>query len=86
MSEFDKELRGKAYALVNNTIDLEEFSSWFRLAILTAPSLPGTQTEAKPFTPPPKTERFKDYERPIDAPDQDMTDHHRKLLGSGEQD
>lgn len=82
MSNFDDDLRGKAYQLVNGVIDLEEFSSWFKLAIVSAP--PTQQT--KPFTPPPRPERFKDYERGIDAPDPDMREHHRKLLGDGEQD
>ena len=81
MSNFDDDLRGKAYQLVNGVIDLEEFSSWFKLSIVTA-----GPTQSKPFVPPPRPERFKDYERDIDAPDQDMREHHRKLLGDGEQE
>lgn len=87
MSDFDSELRGKAYSLVNNVIDLEEFSSWFRLAILTAPPLPGTKpADDIPFIPPPKTERFTDYVRDIDQPDEETRAHHKRLLGSGSED
>jgi hypothetical protein len=87
MSDFDTELRGKAYALVNSVIDLEEFSSWFRLAILTAPALPSTAAAApEPFIPPPRTERFTDYARDIDEPDEETRAHHKRMLGSGSED
>lgn len=87
MSDFDSELRGKAYALVNGAIDLEEFSSWYKLAVLTAPAMPSTKPAAiEPFIPPPKTERFKDYARDLDEPDEETRAHHRRMLGSGSED
>ena len=87
MSDFDSELRGKAYALVNGMIDQEEFASWFKLAILTAPALPSTKPPAaEAFIPPPKTERFTDYVRDIDEPDEATRAHHKRLLGSGSED
>lgn len=80
MSDFNADLNAQAYALVNGSIDLEDFKAWYKLAVVAqAPKQPA-------FVPPPKTERFTDYERGIDAPDEDMTEHHRKLLGSGEQE
>jgi hypothetical protein len=32
MSDFIKELEGKAYALVSGTMELDEFKSWYQLA------------------------------------------------------
>lgn len=87
MSDFDSELRGKAYQLVNGVIDLEDFSSWFKLAILTAPAATQKPADAiEPFIPPPKTERFNDYARDIDEPDEETRAHHKRLLGSGSED
>lgn len=33
MTDFLKELEGKAYALVSGAIDLDEFKSWYQLAM-----------------------------------------------------
>jgi hypothetical protein len=96
---FSKELHGKVYLLVNGAIDFEDFKAWYRLAIVaSAPSakvasIGPSDTEATaqalgyaPFIPPPKTERFTDYVRDIDQPDEATRAHHRRLLGSGSED
>lgn len=52
MSDFLKELEGKAYALVSGTIDLDEFKSWYQLsmAMKSGPvPIAATQTQAQPI-------------------------------------
>lgn len=77
MSDFAKELEGKAYQLVNGLMELDEFKSWFTLAMA------GKAPEAKPAER--KSGEFSDYYQveyePIDG---DMEAHHRKLMGEGE--
>jgi hypothetical protein len=91
MTDFAKELEGKAYLLVSGTIDLDEFKSWYQLAqaakagSVTAEA-PEAQPEQAPFTPPPKVQRFDDYVRDTDEPSEDMKEHHKKLLGSGSEE
>jgi hypothetical protein len=91
MSDFDSELRGKAYALVGDEITLEAFKQWYRekmanpgAAVFGQASEP--EADDIPFIPPPKTERFTDYTRDIDQPDEETRAHHRRLLGSGSED
>ena len=87
MSAFTDELEAKAYALVGGMIDLEEFQSWYRLAVVTsAPARKDLEPEAVPFKAPPVAERFKDYARDIDEPDEETLAHHRRLLGSGSEE
>lgn len=87
MSDFIKDLEAKAYALVAGSLELEDFRAWYRLAVVaSAPESPQSMPEAIPFVPPPKTQRFEDYQRDIDEPDEAMREHHRKMLGSGTED
>lgn len=84
MSTFTDELEAKAYALVGGMIDLEDFRSWYKLAVVTsAPTRKEPEPEAVPFKAPPVAERFNDYARDIDEPDEETQAHHRRLLGSG---
>lgn len=83
---FIDDLQAKAYALVNGSIDLDEFKSWYRLAIVTQPAAPAAAGGEAAFIPPPKTERFNDYARDIDEPDEETRAHHKRLLGSGSED
>ncbi len=83
MSDFAKELEGKAYQLVNGLMELDEFKSWFTIA----------QTARAPASSPPpadapavrKAGEFSDYYgtayEPMDA---SMEAHHRNLMGEGE--
>jgi len=79
MSDFTKELEGKAYQLCNGLIELEEFKSWFALA--KAGQAP-TEAAAKPAR---KDGEFSDYYGTQYEPmDDDMRKHHRDLMGSGD--
>lgn len=91
MSDFEAELKGKVYALVGDQITLEAFKEWYRAAMANpAKAVFGEAAEPEPddipFTPPPRAQRFTDYARGIDEPDEDTREHHRKLLGSGSDD
>ena len=91
MSDFDNELRGKVYKLVGDEITLDEFKKWYADAMANpAKAVFGDAAEPEqddaPFTPPPNVQRFTDYQRDIDEPDEAMREHHRKLLGSGSED
>ena len=72
MTEFTKELEAKAYALVNGSLELEDFRAWYRLAIVAA-------------APARKDGEFSDYYKTEYEPmDGAMEAHHRKLMGSGD--
>lgn len=91
MSDFDSELRGKAYALVGDEITLDAFKQWYRERMANpAAAVFGQATEleaeTEPFIPPPRTERFTDYTRDIDEPDEETRAHHKRMLGSGSED
>lgn len=89
VSAFLKDLEGKAYALVNGSIELEDFKSWYKLAVVAAASSKQADAvvpEPAPFILPPRVQRFTDYARDIDEPDEETRAHHRKLLGSGSED
>lgn len=75
MNDFTKELEGKAYALVNGSLELEDFKTWYRLAVVAA----------APAKPARKDGEFSDYYgTPYEPMDDDMRKHHRDLMGSGD--
>lgn len=77
MSDFLKELEAKAYALVSDEITLDLFKAWYQGA-----AAKRAQPEAKR-----KDGEFSDYyQRPYEPIDSDMREHHRKLMGEGEQE
>lgn len=91
MSDFHKELEGKAYQLANGTIDLDEFKSWYQLT-MAARVQPSATTEPEAQRAPQQTDtatrrnsEFSDYfKSPYEPMDDDMHEHHRKLMGEGE--
>jgi hypothetical protein len=81
MTDFAKELQGKAYQLCEGLMELDDFKSWFRLAMVgKAPD------EPTPYrTPAGKNPEFSDYyQTPYEPMDADMEAHHRKLMGGGD--
>ncbi len=82
MTDFAKELEGKAYQLCNGLMELDEFKSWFALA-----KAGQTPTEAPaPAKPARKDGEFSDYYgTPYEPMDASMEAHHRKLMGGGDQ-
>jgi hypothetical protein len=82
MTDFAKELEGKAYQLCNGLIELDDFRSWFTLA-MAARTPSEAPTQAKPAR---KDSEFSDYyQAPYEPMDRDMEAHHRKLMGGGDQ-
>jgi hypothetical protein len=90
MTDFAKELEGKAYQLCNGMIELEEFKSWFAMAkAALAPDAPAAFTltphQAYGHVSAGKNREFSDYyQRPYEPMDADMEAHHRKLMGGGD--
>lgn len=79
MTDFNDELLGKAYALINDQLALEDFKSWLVL------KLAARGQGSPPTTPARKDGEFSDYyQAPYEPMDGDMEAHHRKLMGEGE--
>lgn len=84
MTDFAKELEGKAYQLCNGLMELDEFKSWFTLAMASrTPTEPYSAPE--PSSPVRRNTEFSDYYgRPYEPLDDDMRQHHRDLTGDGD--
>ena len=91
MSDFLKDLDAKAYALVAGSIDLDEFSSWYRLASAARVRPVAVETKQAGAVPisvrtTPADERQDDYapSEPrldsMDGPDEDW------MVGTGDRD
>lgn len=79
MSDFLKELEAKAYALAMDAMSVDEFRSWYKAAAAKRSRSEGIQ--------PRQDGEFSDYyQRPYEPMDSDMREHHRKLMGEGEQE
>ena len=78
MTDFAKELEGKAYQLCNGLMELEDFKSWFALA-------KAGRAPTEPVKPARKDSEFSDYYgAPYEPMDDDMRKHHRDLTGDGD--
>lgn len=82
MTDFAKELEAKAYQLCNGLMELEDFKSWFAIAMAAKTPQVAPAADAKR-----KDGEFSDYYKaPYEPMDDDMRKHHREMLGSGSEE